>query len=84
MNRTTHQVAERGIHQAVPSQRQLAGELFADDHCLEMHAVIAKDFDLCVTESGLDQITNLAGLHGFPREFGLVHDTRRTMRSVRG
>src|SRR3546814_6857750 len=69
MDLAAHQLAERGVDQPVPGQRQLALERIGDDQRLEVHAVVAAHRDARAGQALFDELLDGIGVQrDNPRE----------------
>jgi len=64
MDFTSYRDTQGGIHELVPSERPLAGELLSDHQCLEMGVIVRSDDDPTTRQSRLDTTLNFRCLHG--------------------
>ena len=63
MDFAAHFIAQAGIDHAMARQRQFTLKRFVYNQGLEVHAIIAVDFNKSARQSGLDQFSNLLWGH---------------------
>ena len=76
MDFPAHAITERGVHEAVARQRQLAGKGRADHGGMEVDAVITFDLHMGAGQAGFDQLADDLGIHRNVRNKNMNEITR--------